>query len=126
MGSTIFQQPARLNLDAGMDRGDAASFSAASACQASPDRSSSFAPAFLLLKDLQRNRLADRLTRRIMRSGPYISGVYCGKNAGENAIAAASAAVVPAACRINSRSQNIFNGLLRVPVNEKIRALNSI
>jgi hypothetical protein len=36
------------------------------------------------------------------------------------------AAIVPAARRINSRSRNIFNGLLRVPVNEIIPALNSI
>jgi hypothetical protein len=83
-------------------------------------------PAFLLLKDLQRNRFTGRLTRKIMRSSPYISGVYCGKKRRGERYRRLSGAVVPAARRINSRSRNIFNGLLRVPVNEKIPALNSI
>jgi hypothetical protein len=46
------------------------------------------------------------------------------KNTGRDAIAAACAAAVSAAGVVNSLVKNIFNGLLRVPVNEKIRALN--
>jgi len=48
------------------------------------------------------------------------------KNIEPDAIAAACAASVPAARVVNSRGRNIFNGLLRVPVKEKIPALNSI
>ena len=40
--------------------------------------------------------------------------------------AAARAAASPGARLVNSMVQNIFNGLERVPVNEKIPALNSI
>jgi hypothetical protein len=47
------------------------------------------------------------------------------KNTEQDAIAAACAAAVAPAASVNSRSRNIFNGLLLVPVNEKIPALNS-
>jgi hypothetical protein len=48
------------------------------------------------------------------------------KNTEGNGIAAACAAPVPAARVVNSRVRNIFNGLLLVPVNEKIPAFSSI
>jgi hypothetical protein len=48
------------------------------------------------------------------------------KNTGRDAIAAACAAAVRLRASVNLRAQNIFNGLLLVPVNEKIPALNSI
>jgi hypothetical protein len=48
------------------------------------------------------------------------------KNGERDAIVPACAAAVPAAQSVNSRSRNIFNGLLLVPVNEKIPALNLI
>jgi hypothetical protein len=40
--------------------------------------------------------------------------------------AGARDALAKLALGVNARVQNIFNGLLRVPVNEKIPALNSI
>jgi hypothetical protein len=43
-----------------------------------------------------------------------------------NGIRGARAAPLAGAGLINRRSRNIFNGLLRVPVKEKIPALNSI
>jgi hypothetical protein len=49
-----------------------------------------------------------------------------GKNTEPDAIAAACAAAIPATCAVNICDRNIFNGLLRVPVNEKIPALNLI
>jgi hypothetical protein len=81
-----------------------------------------FSSAFLLLKYLQRNRLAGRLTQ--LKPAQAID--YKRKNTERDAIAAACAAAVSAAYVVNSRSRNIFNGLLLVPVNEIIPALNSI
>jgi hypothetical protein len=48
------------------------------------------------------------------------------KNAERDALAAACAARCSARALVNSRAGNIFNGFERVPVNEKIPALNSI
>jgi hypothetical protein len=43
-----------------------------------------------------------------------------------DAVAAPALLLSQPARAVNSLVQNIFNGLLRVPVNEKIPALNSI
>jgi hypothetical protein len=56
----------------------------------------------------------------------FKSVILQGKNPERDAIAAACAASVSAAGVVNSRVLNIFNGFERVPVNEKILALNSI
>jgi hypothetical protein len=77
---------------------------------------------FLILKDLIGKRLAGRLTQ--LR--PDQTTDITRKNSERNAIAAASAAAVWAAVVVNRRDRNIFNGFERVPVNEKIPALNSI
>jgi hypothetical protein len=48
------------------------------------------------------------------------------KNTERNAISAPARPLFPLRASVNSRSLNIFNGFERVPVNEKIPALNSI
>ena len=79
----------------------------------------SLASAFLVLKDLHRKRFEGRLTQL----QPLI---IVGKRTERDALAAACAAAFPVARSVNSLSRNIFNGLLLVPVNEKIAPLNSI
>jgi hypothetical protein len=79
-------------------------------------------PVFLILKDFHRNRLADKLTR--LQPAPTLD--KSGKNTERDAVAAACAARCSARALVNSRAGNIFNGFERVPVNEKIPALNSI
>jgi hypothetical protein len=76
--------------------------------------------AFLLLKDCQRNRLAGRLTQ--LKPTPTFDKY--GKNAERDAVAAPVLQLIRLRAGVNSRGRNIFNGLLRVPVNEKIPALN--
>jgi hypothetical protein len=48
------------------------------------------------------------------------------KNTVRDAIAAPAPQPFPSPTSVNFRSRNIFNGLFRVPVNEKIPALNLI
>jgi hypothetical protein len=48
------------------------------------------------------------------------------KNITTNGVSLARAVLFAGAGLVNDRSRNIFNGLLRVPVKEKIPALNSI
>jgi hypothetical protein len=79
-------------------------------------------PVFLLLKDLQRKRLAGRLT--LLKPAHTFDNTR--KNTERRAIATARAAAVRAARVVNSLVQNIFNGLLRVPVKKKNLALNLI
>jgi hypothetical protein len=74
-------------------------------------------PVFLLLKDLQRNCLAGRLTRL----QPALIPDKSGKNTGRGASPSTAPQLFRAARAVNSRRLNIFNGLERVPVNEKIR-----
>jgi hypothetical protein len=47
-----------------------------------------------------------------------------GKNAERDAVAAPAPQLIRLSAGVNNRGRNIFNGLLRVPVNEKIPALN--
>jgi hypothetical protein len=49
-----------------------------------------------------------------------------GKNAERNTAAAPAPQLFRPRTSVNFRSRNIFNGFLRVPVNEKIPALNLI
>ena len=76
--------------------------------------------SFLILRDLRRNRLADRLTSA--RAAPTLDKY--GINAERDAIAALAPQPFRLCAVVNSCVQNIFNGLLRVPVNEIILALN--
>jgi hypothetical protein len=75
-----------------------------------------FSSAFLILKDLRRNRLAAGLTRAAARSNPW-----CCEEKGPNGTPTPPPVLQLFRLRasVNSRSQNIFNGFLRVPVNEK-------
>jgi hypothetical protein len=78
--------------------------------------------AFLLLKDLRRNRLVGRLTQLQPAPTP---DKYEEKYL-RDAIGAPALQPLRLSASLNSRSQNIFNGLLRVPVKKKNPALNSI
>jgi hypothetical protein len=81
-----------------------------------------FSLSFLLLMDLRRNRLDGGLTR--LQPAPIPDKF--GQNAVWDASPRLRRSCSGCAPSVNFGSQNIFNGLLRVPVNEKIPALNLI
>jgi hypothetical protein len=78
--------------------------------------------AFLLLKDLRRNRLIGRLTPHKPAPTPDKYEEKCRRDP----IAAPAPQPLRLRASLNFRSRNIFNGFLRVPVNEKNPALNLI